>query len=94
MCAHPRQRPPYYKYKAIISESKLCVIVSNLPLTRGHSSYKAIFSIPQWWPHKMGATVHLYDFTNTRVYNVHTVNAHTSITQIHVYIGSAFGKVI
>ena len=33
--------------EARISEIKLCIIVSKIPVTRGHSSNKAKFSIPQ-----------------------------------------------
>ena len=47
--------PPFYK--ATISENNLCIFVSNLPLTRGHPSNKARFSIPQGWPYERGTTV-------------------------------------
>ena len=46
-------------YKATVSGSKLCIIVYNKPLTRGHPSCKARFSIPKRWPHKRGTTVHV-----------------------------------
>ena len=37
-------------YKATILENKLCVTVFNIPLTKGHPSNKARFSIPLAWP--------------------------------------------
>ena len=47
---------PSYIYKAIMSGSKLCMIVSNMPLMRGHPSNKAIFFIPPGWPYERGTT--------------------------------------
>ena len=70
--------------KATISERKLCMIVSNLPLTRGHSSYKAMFSIHQRWPHKKGATVHLYDCTNTHVHIMYTQLTHIRLLRTYM----------
>ena len=55
----------YPSYKATISEKKSCLIVSTIPLTRGHRSNKAKFSIPQGWPYKRGTTVLVYLPVNT-----------------------------
>ena len=59
ICGHPHQ----ILYKVTISENKLCISVSNLPLTRGHPSNKAISSIPQGWPYKRGNTVCVLQFS-------------------------------
>ena len=36
-------------YEATLLENKLCIIVFNIPITRGHPSNKARFVIPQQW---------------------------------------------
>ena len=47
-------------YEATIPGNNLCIIVFNIPLTKGHHSNKARFSIPQVWPYKRGTTVHRF----------------------------------
>ena len=58
ICGHPHQRPPLFN-EARISENQLCILVFKIPLTRGHPSNQAKYSIPQGWPHKRGTTVNL-----------------------------------
>ena len=49
-------------YEATISVNILCIIVFDIPLTRGHPSNKARFSNSQGWPYKRGTTVYvIYD---------------------------------
>ena len=45
-----------YTYTCICMEKKVFInnIVLKLPLTNGHFSYTARFTIPQVWPHKRG----------------------------------------
>ena len=44
-------------YEAMISENTFYIFESKISITRGHSSNKARFSIPQGWPYKRGTTV-------------------------------------
>ena len=54
---HPHQRPPFLYGHSLRGQTQYNV--SNIPLTRGHLSNMARFSIPHGWPYKRGDTLYI-----------------------------------
>ena len=73
-------------YEAMISENKLCIIVSKIPFTRGHPSNKARFAIPQGWPYKRGTTVLI-----SYMFNNHQLNICLFVQRLHIWSNQESG---